>query len=297
MSDVALLMRAANPVSDSEAALPIDEFDALLLLTQSRSGNVDVQELTKPVEPPKKKQFNGWFIAAAAFAVVILVVGAAMLLASPADELPPATTPPTTEAAPPTTAAAVIEEAVPTTVAIAEEVAPVVDPASLAFAEGLIADLNAGDVDGAVARFPDTMTFRSDFFTLPVIPGWFAFNDALESTYELGECKTITGGVTRCEWFRTSEHDPYYPEAEHVIYQFRLEDGVPAFTMVTHQKAGWWDTEIHFMNWMGENHGEEAIVLYRFPSSSSGGPIFLSPQEAADLKKEYVPLWRATLEG
>ncbi len=90
MSDVAQLMRAANPVPDSEAVLPNDEFDALLLLTQSRSGNVDVQQLTKPVEP-EKKQRSGWLIAAASFAVVILFVGVVMLLANTAENMPPVT--------------------------------------------------------------------------------------------------------------------------------------------------------------------------------------------------------------
>ena len=105
MSDVAQLMRAANPVPDTGAALPEDDFKALLLLTQSRSGNVEVQELTKPTEPEKNHR-RGWLVAAAAFAAVIVVIGAAMLLGNQAVELPPATIPPTTQAVTPTTEAA-----------------------------------------------------------------------------------------------------------------------------------------------------------------------------------------------
>jgi len=153
MSDVAQLMRAANPVPDSEAALPNDELDALLLLTQSRSGNMDVQELTKPVEP-EKRQRSGWLVAAAAFALVIVVVGAAMLLARPADELPPATTPPTTQAVTPTTEAAVeeaIEEPPPTTVAAVAE--PEMTDELLALLESYEAAFNDGDADSFRSLF------------------------------------------------------------------------------------------------------------------------------------------------
>jgi hypothetical protein len=95
MNDVGQLIRDANPIQGDPALLADDEFEALLLLAQTRSANVDVQDLTKPVES-EKKQRNGWLVATVAFAVVILFVGAAMLLASPADEQPAATTPPTT---------------------------------------------------------------------------------------------------------------------------------------------------------------------------------------------------------
>lgn len=92
MNDVGQLIRDANPIQGDPSLLADDEFEALLLLAQTRSGNVDVQDLTKPVES-EKKQRNGWLVAAVAFAVVILFVGAAMLLARPADEQPAATTP------------------------------------------------------------------------------------------------------------------------------------------------------------------------------------------------------------
>jgi hypothetical protein len=111
MNDVGQLIRDANPIQGEPSLLADDELNALLLLAQTRSGNVDVQEVTKTVEP-QKKRWNGWLIAAAAFAVVILFAGAAMLFAGPSSELPPATTPPTTQAAPTTTEAAVVEAAV-----------------------------------------------------------------------------------------------------------------------------------------------------------------------------------------
>ncbi len=78
MSDIAQLMRDANPVPDIAVALPDDEFDALMLLTQIRSGNMDVEQLQIPVEPKKKDR--GWLVAlTAGVAVVVLVGGVALL--------------------------------------------------------------------------------------------------------------------------------------------------------------------------------------------------------------------------
>jgi hypothetical protein len=128
MSDIAQMMRAANPVHDPDAALTNDEFDALLLLTQSRSGNVEAQEQTKQVEPEKRDR-RGWLVATAAFAAVVVLLGAVMLLGNNAEELPPAvTTPPTTqavapttEAVAPTTEASAAATTVPTALSAAEE--------------------------------------------------------------------------------------------------------------------------------------------------------------------------------
>ena len=63
MRDVVELMRAANPVPDPDGALSADELDALLLLTQTRSGTMDTRQLQTPVEPRKKK-YGGWLVAA-----------------------------------------------------------------------------------------------------------------------------------------------------------------------------------------------------------------------------------------
>ena len=45
MSTVAQMMKSANPVTDPVTALPDDEFEALLILTKRRSGEMDLKEV------------------------------------------------------------------------------------------------------------------------------------------------------------------------------------------------------------------------------------------------------------
>jgi len=230
MSDVAQLMRAANPVPDSEAALPDDEFDVLLLLTQSRSGIVDVRELTKPVEP-EKKQRSGWLVAAVAFAVVIMLVGAVMLLANPAEDLPPASTP-LTEVVPP-------------------EVEPVAESTVVApidVAEAWFALYEAGDVAGYQALMSADATFScadctggtgltldGPYFDYPLRA--LAAEDAADSRTlyaghgSLNATCTADGNVVTCDTERASLFGWFDEEGEPQTYQratrvFTVEDGV-----------------------------------------------------------------------
>jgi hypothetical protein len=286
MSDVAQLMRAANPVPESVAALPNDEFDALLLLTQSRSGNVDIQELTKPVEPEKKKQFSGWLVAAAAFAVVIVFVGAVMLLSSPADELPPATTPPTTQAVTPTTVA--VEEAVtePTTATV-----PPADEASVAFVDGLIAELNAGDFASARARVLAADVVQSQgLVNDPRMAVVLMFEQwtYLDSEFAIDSCKTLSSGVTRCVFARTSPFESFHPLAETSTVQVRMADGHAAFFTIDPALQDPWGKQYQaFREWMlVENSGAATAIFGN-----------AEPAIAAELIKEYVPLWKATVDG
>jgi len=206
MSDIAQLMRAANPVPDAAAALPDDEFGALLILARTRSGTVDVQEIVKPVEPEHRNR-RGWFVAAAAFAAVIIVAGVTLLLSGQADN-PPATTPPTTQAITPTT-----EAAPPTTVA-AEELsttteAPVVEAepepemtdALLALVESYEAAFNSGDEEAFRSLFVDGVRR-----VVPTNPGLTTFLDKIvaeminldrqESTLAIEECTAMQDGVS-----------------------------------------------------------------------------------------------------
>jgi len=288
MSDVVQLMRAANPVPDSEAALPNDEFDALLLLTQSRSRNVDVQELTKPVEP-EKTQRSGWLVAAAAFAVVIVAIGAAMLLSSPADELPPATTPPTTQALTPTT------EASPSTTVAAElpppeVIAPQVDAAAAAFVEAMISELNGGDFVAAGARVASSEAFPSTPSPDSLaddIANRFHLWVEMESVLTVEECLTPSSGTTRCEISRLSKHEPFSPLPETSFIQVRLNGDHPAFFNLDQIESDAWFTEWNkFEEWMCFADQDDCRLVLSY----------LEPVLVAQRMKELVPLWRATLD-
>ena len=153
MSDIQTLMRSANPIPDVRSEFGQEDLDALQLLTQRRSGDMDLKETPAPVVPEKQNR-RGWFVAAAACAGVILVLAVAALLARSTDEAPPATTPPTTQAAPPTTEAEA-EALTATTVAPIEEQASE-DAASSTAAAAIVGELvtavNEGDGD-AIRQF------------------------------------------------------------------------------------------------------------------------------------------------
>jgi len=288
MSDIAQMMRVANPVPDTAAALTDDELESLLLLTQSRSGNVEVQERETQIEP-EKKTYNGWFVAAAAFAAVILVVGVALLLTRPADT-PPATSPTTTQGAAPTTVAAI--EDVPTTTTLALEV---LDEESVVFVEAMVAELNAGDFEASGAGFLAAKEFRVDSVdggTQTDQRGWAAgmveYWTEMDSKLEVTECTTSsTNGITTCILSRTSEFEPFYPEPETTVFQLRVEDGVMAFASWKPGKTDpWWPIYQEFRDWVITNNGD----LARLNS-------FTDAAATAALAREYAAEYKATLEG
>ena len=290
MSDIAQLMRAANPVPDSEAALTNDDFDALLLLTQSRSGNVDVQDLTKPVEPEKKKQFSGWLVAAAAFAVVIVFLGAAMLLRSPAGELPPATTPPTTEALTPTTeplAEAPVEEPPPTTVAAAAVEEPVMTDEIVALLESYEAAFNDGDTNrfrllfSADARRVDSRD-PGNSVSLDKIVDEMLWLGVRESTLDLNtsNCAATSYGV-RCEAEYSGPVEAAMYENGLLLRTYRLHIDDGKITEI--EEACTNDdcrVQMSVAIWAENAHGVRLVDWW---------PVLAG--DDAELWLEYAPLW------
>ncbi len=95
MSAVEDMMRSSNPVPSPLETLTDDDMNALLLLTITRSN--EMEDKGTPTTTEDRGSPRGWGIAVAAFAVVILVVGAILLIPrgddpAPVDE-PVATTP------------------------------------------------------------------------------------------------------------------------------------------------------------------------------------------------------------
>lgn len=257
---------------------------------------MDVQELTKPAERESGGR-RGWVVAALAFGAVIFAVGLSVILAQrQTDDVPPATTPPTTEAVASTT------EAAPTTTVASEEpaptttAAPTVDVEALAFVEGLLNELTAGDIEAAVARFPEAMTFQSRLFGIDVVRPWVTYMVAMDSAFELEDCRPVLGGTTRCIWQRTGVDEPYHPLRERMSYQVRLEDGVAVYAQVNHEKDAWWDTEVAFAEWLLETDPEAANAIYSIQTADDlvvvTAPLFSDGTREAEIKKQYVQAWR-----
>jgi hypothetical protein len=200
--------------------------------------------------------------------------------------------PPTTRPASPTTEVVVEEKAAESTTTAS---APVLDPEAVAFAEGLIADLNVDDIDAVAAPFPDGVDLWSVTSTMGFPSRWAAYGVAMESTWELGGCKSLVGGMSRCVWFRASEHEPYYPEPKSVVIQFRLESGVAAYAEFTLPNDPSVAPETDFTDWMLEIHPSQAHELHIDISVGYFDQWMVHPLDEAEIKKEYVPLWRGTL--
>lgn len=98
MTDIAQMMRAANPVPDAAAALPEAELDALLALTETRSGAMSTDQLERRVVEPQRPKYkrNPWLVAAAAFAAVLIVGVAWAVFANLGAEADVVDPPPTT---------------------------------------------------------------------------------------------------------------------------------------------------------------------------------------------------------
>jgi hypothetical protein len=167
MSAINQMMRAANPVPDPATALADDDFEALLLVSQTRSGKMDVKETMRPAEPETPRR-SGWLIAAVAFAAIVVVVGAAALLMRPTDGVEPATTPPTTSAV---------------------EDAAITEGEALAIAHSYFAAYEGGDVDAMLGLFtPDAEIYVGPGYGLPELEQYIVWDLAQETTNSPPTC-------------------------------------------------------------------------------------------------------------
>jgi len=304
MSDIATMMQAANPVPDSKAALTDDEFNALLLLTQSRSGNVEVQERTKPVEPERKSRNRGWLVAAAAFAVVIVALGATLLLGRPEAELPAATTPTTTQAVTPTTqavtpttvaeAAESAEEATPTTVAAADDA---VSPGDQAVIDEYITAFNAADADAVLALMSPSAKVSSNVANLnesapDVWRNVLAWRWALNEQWAVASCNTSFGAVV-CQLTVTGGWVDALG-AQNAVLRFIITDGVVSSLSVNENLAVLIPYATGFVDWVAAENPAEYDMMFT-PVGSPPAPLFT--EESIALWVELIPQWQATLDG
>jgi hypothetical protein len=234
MRNVGQLIRDANPIQGEPSLLADDELNALLLLAQSRSGNVDVQELTKPVEP-YKKQRSGWLVAATAFAVVIVFIGAVMLLANPTDELPPATTPPTTQAVTPTTQAVTpTTDAAPPTSEVAQQTDNTLNAETQQFVDDFFATFNSSEYEGVPGEYVEFLGFFADdaVFTtsmladtgMDVYRGELGYYLAMNTQWSVVSCSEEFG-LTRCQIDASVDSISHYQDPFRIGITLKIEDG------------------------------------------------------------------------
>jgi len=310
MSDVAQLMRAANPVPDAAVAITDSEFDALLLLTQSRSGKVEVQEVTKPVEP-EKKQRRGWLVAAAAFAAVIVVIGAVMLLGNNAEELPPATTPPTTQAVAPTTVPVVEEEALPPTTqasATATTVPTALSAAEEQFVADFVAAFNGGTYDTWPGDFDEylglfaanaaiTTPWLVDATNLETYENELAFRGAWNTQLTSNGCRHEFN-LIRCDMEFSSDGVESFVGPVPIMISLTVEDNeitsmnwsrslAPAAAPIDLRAT-------QFLLWLEEGYGPGISRTMFIDNGSLANPVL--NEESLALWLELLPQYEATLE-
>ena len=295
MSDIGLMVRAANPVPDDSSALTDDELGAVFLLARQRSTDMDIKEMTTPVTRDEKPK-RGWLIGVAAAAVVVLIVGAVVLLIRSTDDVAPATTPsttigvsPTTTETPPTTAgsASVTSTTSPTTTTVAAE--PVLDAEAVALLDQVAGLLNAGDHEAASS----IVASAAEFVGEPGIPNdqrarfitkyelWIA----LDSVVSIDDCSTSSAGFTRCVLSRTSEREALAATPQESTITIRVADGeLMYFEQAPVLTNPWWIEQGRLEDWLNENHPDVYIAAYFSPTDAV---------VAADLREEYTQLWDA----
>ena len=146
-----------------EHDLPETARPSTVALTEIRRriDDMDVKELTKPVEPERRRR-SGWLVAAAAFATIVLVAGLVAVLGSRSATEPPASEVPTTEAATPTTEAAPpITEAAPPTTEAAESQQPVISAEEAALLDDYVEAVNSADPEAIDALLAPGFTMTS----------------------------------------------------------------------------------------------------------------------------------------
>jgi len=269
-------------------------------VTQSRSGSMDVQELTKPAEP-EKKQRSGWLVAAAAFAVVIVFVGAVMLLASPSDELPPATAPPTTQAVAPTTQAEPpVEEAVTPTTRAAVQPDTALDTDTQQFIDDFFAAFNASEYEGVSGEYSAFSAFFADdaiFSTsmladtgMEVYRGELAYYLAMNTEWSVVSCSEEFG-LTRCQIDASVDSISHYQDPFRIGITLKIEDGaVTKFILADNNPVVVPALEL-FYEWVSVAYpGTRSMIELR-----DGSPD--RSEESIALWIELVAEYKAALDG
>ena len=274
-----------------EHDLPDTARTSTVALTEIRRRiDMDAKELTKPVTPDRPPR-RTWLVAVAAAAAVIVIVGAAVILTGGSDDVAPATTPSTTIEGSPSTTLGGGDDTTDQATTTTAFVQPELDDDAVAYVQGLVDDLNAGDSESAAARIFSAGTFEgqdasadSQIDNRPRAAGRLAVWTELDSVVELIDCATLTDGGTRCEIARSSSFDHSSPDPELAMVQVRFDDsGALAFMRMMPVPGAWNTPYMAFERWIEDNYPELWSTIFF---------DFSDPARTAELTREYYPLWQ-----
>jgi hypothetical protein len=280
MSDIQALMRSANPIEDAHTEFGREDLDALLLLTQHRSMDMDAKQLTRPPEPDRRSR-RGWLVAAATFTSVIVVVALAMWMTRSTDEAPPATSPTTTvDAAPETTTPPTTTEVTSTTIAPTDE-------SAISFAEALVAAVNDGDADGVRQVFDQAASVVSsdtaDEDDSARETGRFTAWALLDSTAEIVGCAPLSSGPTRCEITRTSPFDASSENSQGLVLLITTGPAGDVDRLRIDFGAGsWLAVESAFGEWVRDTEPDAFVPMF---------VDFSDAERTAELWRDLYPVW------
>jgi hypothetical protein len=260
MSDIAQLMRAANPVRDPAAALTGDEIDALLLLTQTRSGTMNVKQVETP-GGQEKKRYRGWLVATAAFAAVVVVgIGIGLVANTGSGSNPDAVETPTTTTVTPTTEAAAPTTTQPATTTTAP---PFTADQALAVNDANFAAYESGDVDAMLALFApdvyllDNETTREDWEQLCV---WkVAEGTVLMARNCIARVSEPEGGVVVACGYQQQEYLSRAVGGNVVLHSMSMIVTPNGITRLTDEFSGpnFSEVGVPFIRWMEDHHPED----------------------------------------
>ena len=280
MSNVSELIRSANPVPETNP-LSDDEVNAVLTLTLTRSGDMDVKEIVTPVEPDRPK-WNGWLVAAASFGVVVLVAGVALLVTrSTTEDLPPASTP-TTVAFSETTVAE--DEVTQTTTAAA----PTVPPRSLAAVQTFVAAMSSGDEEALHASVGPSFVYSGlvgeTVFNMEDLARWSGALAAQQTTITVDTCTAGAESTLSCNEFHNGPVESTYGIPVQWSVHYEIVDGLVASASAvgcTCPQVSEVQKEIRA--WVRTFDPDQAELLTNYPvfPDAAAGAAFL----------KYAPMW------
>lgn len=285
MTSVKQLIDAANPIVD-----PRNEFDdtdvrALLLLTLERNAEMDMKEITRPVQSEPKRS-KAW-VAAAVFAAVVVVAGGSLVVFTGDQEAPPASSDPS-----PTSVTTASESTVTTTTAPEAE-GPVMTLAKEAFVEQFNEIVNAGDTAAFTALFDSGATrihnaAPSLSFSLErmIEEAQHLWNQ--ESVITLTDCTATLSGVS-CLAVRTGPVEDALAEGSFEsrnVYSLTTDGKITQIRMGSTNFDGRLDFE--FRQWLRATHPDVAEGLV--PDSSRG--VFEAfAYDDSEMYLEWAPVW------